>query len=161
MLLKANWLVHPKETGNARTAVSDKVLAMLCRHYAREKQHVMRFHHHAEHIRDAEIRRALLKIAAREAEHASSLGEKILALGGTLPEVMNIRYSQENTWSYLRSDLDEEHRCLEEVAEDKASLGDSFPDIADILERIELDAQRHREQLRKLFESDVMTPWAA
>lgn len=161
MLLNINWLAHPKEIGNARTAVSDKVLAILCRHYVREKQHVMRFTHHAEHIREPEIRRILLKIAAREAEHANWLAVKITALGGRPPEVMSIRYSSENVWSYLRSDLDEEHRCLEEVAEDRATLGDGFPDIAAILERIEVDAKKHRKELRALFENDAMTPWAA
>jgi len=161
MLLNVNWLAHPKAIGNGRTAVSDKVLAILCRHYVREKQHVMRFTHHAEHIREPKIRRTLLKIAAREAEHANWLAVKITALGGTLPEVMNVRYSPENTWSYLRSDVDEEHRCLAEVAEDKATLKEGFPDLAAVLERIEIDAKRHREELRALFESDALTPWAA
>jgi len=145
-----SFAVHPASNrtgGDAR----ERVLDVLCRRYVRETQHVIRFRQHAERITDDEIRRALLDMAAREARHVLAIEENIAALGGQLPPVIDIRCGQGDTWEYLRSDFDDERRCIGEINEEKVRIGTEFPQIIALLDRIESDAQKHREEIRRLF----------
>ena len=58
---------------------------------------------------------ALISIAAEEEKHADSIGAKIKDLGEKLPDVIPIHVAKEqNSWFYLRTDLEEEERCAEE-----------------------------------------------
>ena len=161
MPLNINELTRGKSNEATVDGARDNIVAILCRHYVRERQHVMRFRQHAERITDLNVRRTLLRIAESEAEHADWLAEKIFDYGGKLPTVIDVRCGRETAWAYLRSDLGEEHRCLEEIAQDKAALRAEFPEIAALLERIEIDARKHREEIRAFFANDTMTPWAA
>ena len=113
---------------------------MLCHRYVREKQHVMRFRQHAGRIADDQIRWALLRMAAKEADHVRVIEENIVGLGGTPPTVTAFYCSHDNPWEYLRSDLDDERRCIAEIAEDKLAIGAEFPALVALLDRIEADA---------------------
>jgi len=160
LLENTRFAVRPgsnRATGDAR----DQVLDILCRRYVRERQHVMRFRQHAERTADDEIRRALLRIAAKEAEHVLAIEENIVALGGQLPPVIDIHCSRDNTLESLRSDLDEERRCITEIAEDKLRIGAEFPAILTLLDRIAADAQKHSEEIRDLFSKKTRPLWAA
>lgn len=139
----------------------ERILAVLSRRYVRERQHVMRFCQHAERIADRPIRRALLSIAAKEEDHVRAIEANILKLGGELPTLVDFHCSSDNAWEYLRSDLDEERRCIEEIAEDKREIGGAFPAIIALLDRIEADASRHREQIRALLSNEARPLWAA
>ena len=121
----------------------------------------MRFRQHAERIADATIRRALLRIAAREAVYLRAIAENISNLGGKLPTVIDFHCSHDNAWEYLRSDLDEERRCIAEIEEDKLRIAGEFPGIIALLERIETDAKRHREEIRALLSDERRPLWAA
>ena len=61
----------------------------------------------------------------------------------------------------MRSDLDEERRCIAEIAEDKLTIEGEFPKIAALLEQIETDAKNHREEIRALLSNDSQPLWAA
>lgn len=138
-----------------------RALEVLGRRYVREKQHVMRFRQHAERIAYADIRRALLHIAAKEAVHLRALEESIVNLGGKLPAVIDFHCSHDNAWEYLRSDLDEERRCIAEIAEDRLRIDGEFPEIAALLVGIEADAKKHREEIRALLSNENRPLWAA
>jgi len=129
----------------------DTVIEVLSHRYVREKQHVMRFRQHAERINCPKTREALLRIAAKEDEHAKWLAAKIKTLGGELPTVIEVHCTNESTWDYLRSDLDDERRCVNEVEEEKLVIRSQFPDIVALLELIEDDAMKHREEIREML----------
>jgi rubrerythrin len=104
------------------------------------------------------FRAALLAIATKEEEHANWIAAKIKALGGELPSVIEVRCTNESNWDYLRSDLDDERRCVAEVEEDKLVIQSQFPDIVALLELIEEDAMKHREKIREMLWQSAPQP---
>lgn len=154
MTLKMNWLAEPHGGKSSAEAARERILEILGHHYVRESQHVMRFRQHAERIADPKIGAALRRIAAEEAEHVGWLEAKIVALGGELPGVVEVHSSHEHAWEYLRSDLDEERRCMAEIEDDKENLQSEFPDIVALLDRIESDAEKHWQEIRALLMGD-------
>ena len=161
MLLDNSRLAAHRGLNNCTDDARDSALEVLCHRYVREMQHVMRFRQHAERIADDTIRGALLRIAAREAVLLCAIAENIVNLGGKLPPVVDFHCSHDNAWEYLRSDLDEERRCIGEIEEDKLRIGAAFPEIAALLERIETDAKKHREEIRALLSDETRPLWAA
>ena len=151
MLLNMNWLAYPRGGNNSKDDARDRILEVLGHRYVRESQHVMRFRQHAERIADPKVRETLLRIAAKEAEHVRWIEERITAFGGELPTVVDFRCSHEDAWGYLRSDLDEERRCVAEIEDDKENLQSDFPDIVRLLNRIEADAEKNWQEIRALL----------
>lgn len=161
MLLDNTRSALHRGLNNCAEGARNIALDVLCHRYVREKQHVMRFRQQAERVAYDDIRRALLRIAAKEAVHLRAIEESIINLGGKLPTVIDFHCSHDNAWEYLRSDLDEERRCIAEIAEDKLTIEGEFPEIAALLERIETDAKNHREEIRALLSNDSQPLWAA
>ena len=161
MLLQNNELADHPASPSAMGAGRDRILDVLCHRYVREKQHVMRFRQHAERIIDNNIRRVLLRMAAKEAGHVESIAAYIVGFGGKLPTVLEFHCSRDNSWEYLRSDLDDERRCIAEIAEDKLKIGAEFPPLLTLLNRIEADAKKHREEIRALMSNQSRPLWAA
>ena len=152
---------HPRWTGSPDHG-RDLAIEVLSHRYVREKQHVMRFRQHAERMQCPKFREALLRIAAKEQEHAKWIAAKIKALGGELPPVIEVRCTNESNWDYLRSDLDDERRCVAEVEEDMLTIQSQFPDIVALLGLIEDDALKHREEIREMLrQSEPQTLWPA
>lgn len=125
----------------------------LLRHgYLREKQHAMRYRQHAERMRYTQFRAALVRLAQAEDRHAELIARQIEALGETPPEVIPVRVAREqNSWSYLRTDLDEELRCAGELEADLSPISAEFPAVAELLRRVERDGRRHRAELRDML----------
>ena len=139
------WFDSCAET---RTAV----LSVLRHRYVRESQHAMRYRQHAEKIHYPEFREALISIAAEEEKHAESIGAKIKELGETLPDVIPIQVAKEqNSWFYLRTDLEEEERCAEEWQADLPALSGEFPEVTVLLQRIDGDCKRHWLRFRAML----------
>ena len=140
----------------------DTAIEVLSHRYVREKQHGMRFRQHAERIKCPKTREALLRIAAKEDEHAKWIAAKIKTFGGEPPAVIEVHCTNESTWDYLRSDLDEERRCVDEVEEEKLVIQSQFPDIVALLELIEDDAMKHRDEIREMLrQNEPQTLWLA
>lgn len=134
------------------SAGRDAVLSVLRHRYVREKQHAMRYRQHAERMSYPQFRNALLSIAAEEELHAQWLAAKILDLGEKLPDVIPIRVPREqNSWFYLRTDLEEERRCCGELQNDLSAINDDFPETAALLKIIENDGKRHRAEIRDML----------
>jgi len=151
MTRNKNWLTDLCGAESSTVDARERILEILAHRYVRESQHVMRFRQHANRITDAKTRDALLAIAAQEATHVRWLEEKIVSLGGTLPMVVEVHSSHENAREYLRSDLDDERRCMAEIEDDKESLQSDFPDIVALLDRIESDAEKNWRAIRQLL----------
>ena len=128
------------------------VLNILRHRYVREKQHAMRYGQHAERMHYPQFHDALRSLAAEEENHAELIAAKIKDLGGKLPEVIPIHVAHEpNSWYYLRTDLEEEQRCAGELGADLPILRNEYPDIAELLDRIESEGKRHRAKIRDML----------
>jgi len=136
------------------------VLNVLCDCYVRETQHAMRYRQHAERIHHPEFRQELLNIVAEEQKHAESVGTYIERLGGRIPEVVPVHVPKEqNLWLYLRTDLEEEERCAEELSDDLLLVLDKSPEIARLLNQIDDDCKKHWVRIRAMLaNSDPLSP---
>ena len=136
----------------SRDTARGLVLEVLCHRYVRERQHAMRYVQHAEKMIYPQFRDALGRLAAEEEKHAKLIAAEIKKLGGKLPEVISIHVAHEpNSWYYLRTDLEEEQRCAGELEADLPTLRADYPDIAELLDRIESDGKRHRAKIRDML----------
>lgn len=162
MWLNKLWLAFLSSNEASQDEPRQRMVELLGRRYVRQKQHVMRLRQHAARIADAAIGATLAHMAAEAEPHVGSLADSIVKLGGTLPQVIDFHCSHESLWDYLRSDLDEERRCVAEIEDDKENLQSDFPEIVALLDRIEADALRHRQEIRALFlRREISLPWAA
>jgi hypothetical protein len=67
-----------------------------------------------------------------------------------------------NSWRYLLDDLEEERRCAAELETDRLAIAADHPDIGELLEHIDDDERRHRDEIRgMLMRSDPQALWAA
>ena len=140
--------------------LSTAVLNVLQHCYVRESQHAIRCRKHAERIHRPEFRQELLTIAAEEQAHAESLRAKIHDFGGDIPEVIPVHVANEqNLWAYLRTDLDEEERCVSELETDLLLVFYKSPEIARLLSQIDKDCKRHWVRIRAMLaDSDPLSP---
>ncbi len=147
---RSDWWGNWFDSGDKARAA---VLNVLRHRYVRESQNAMRCRQHAEKIHYPQFREALISIAAEEERHAESIGAKIKNLGEKLPDVIPIHVAKEqNSWFYPRTDLKEEQRCTGELKDDLPVLNrGEFPEIVELLERIDGDCKRHRAQLRDML----------
>lgn len=137
----------------------DVVLDLLRRRYVREKQHAMRYRQHAETTLP-QFRETLINLAAEEEKHAELIGAKMRDLGEDLPDVLPIHVAKEdNSWSYLRTDLEEEQRCTGELS-GLPVIRREFPEIVELLERLDTDSRSHRARLRDMLARSVPQPLA-
>jgi rubrerythrin len=151
---RADWTRHLFDIDQR---ARDSVLDLLRHRYVREKQHAMRYRQHAERIR-REFRDTLISMAVEEERHAASIGAKIIDLGEKLPDVIPIHVAQEaNSWSYLRTDLEEEQRCAGEMS-NLPDISGKFSEIAELLAGIDSDSERHRTMLRDMLARSVPQP---
>jgi rubrerythrin len=128
------------------------VLSILCHRYVMEKQNAVRYTEHAKRMQYPQFRDALARMAAEEENHADALAAKITSLGGRLPDVSPIYVGKEqNSWHYIKTDLEEEQRAADDLQAELAVVAAEFPDIAALLEGIARDGKRHRDQLRDML----------
>jgi rubrerythrin len=127
------------------------VLNILRYRYADEKQHAARLNQHAEKMRYPQFREALRRIAADESKHADWIAKKIEGLGGTLLAVTEVRSDQKNSWQYLLEDLEEERRCSADLEDDMLAIRSDYPDVDELLERIDEDERKHRDEIREML----------
>jgi hypothetical protein len=120
--------------------------------YIREKQQAMRYREHAQRMRYAQFREALIRMAQVQDDNATALAQKIEALGEALPDVPPVDVANKrNSWYYLSSDLEEEQRTAGELSGDLVAISAEFPEVAELLRRIENDGRKHRAELRDML----------
>ena len=128
-----------------------EVLKILQDRYADEMRHAQLYAQHAGKMQYPQFRERLMAIAADEARHAEWLADKITLFGGKLPSVPETPAAEKNSWQYLLGDVDEEKHCSEELIEQMQTLRDEMPDVAEMLERIYEDGEKHRAEIRDML----------
>jgi bacterioferritin (cytochrome b1) len=128
-----------------------RALEILTQRYVQKSQHAALFRQHAERMQYPQFRDKLLAVADDEAKHVEWLAEKIKLLGGRIPDVSRVRDTEKSSWQYLMEDLTAEQECAAGLIEQAQSLRDEVPSVADLLERIYQDGEKHRESLRQML----------
>jgi bacterioferritin (cytochrome b1) len=124
---------------------SPNAVDFLRQRYVEEMQRIERFKQHAEKMRYPQYREKFLQMAKEKSKHAERIGEKIVALGGRLPDVAERRSTDKNSWQSLSMALDEENRSADRLPEQLRSIESEHPDIAKFLQT---DFPRAREPSR-------------
>jgi bacterioferritin (cytochrome b1) len=124
---------------------------LLSRHYVEKSRHAALFRRHAERMQYPQFRDKLLAVAADESRHAERLAEKIVLLGGRVPDVPKVSDTEKTTWQCLMEDLAAEQEATAGLIQEAQSLRAELPGVADLLERIYEDDQKHRDILRQML----------
>lgn len=135
-----------------------RLLDSLCDAYRAEAGAVAQCTQHAHRMYYPHFRAELLRIAAEAQVHIPWLREKILALGGNLPQLSFTPTMGSNSWECLRLDLDAVQHSRINLLEWIHIAEHVAPEIAVGLRRIREETQKHREELRDmLMKSDPYT----
>jgi hypothetical protein len=136
--------------GNGEAAVD-----ILRRWYVEEMQQTDRFMQHAQKMHYPQFRDKLLDMGANKTKRARWIAEKIVTLGGKLPEVPELRSTDKNSWQYLLMDLEEENRYAERLTEQIWGNESDHADIIEFLQQIsEADKKDHAAIREMLMRSD-------
>jgi rubrerythrin len=109
-----------------------------------------------------QFRDALLRIAADESKHADWIAKKLNNLGESLPATLTTSTVEKNSWQYLLDDLEEERSCAADLETDMLTIECDYPDIAELLRRIDEEERKHRDEIREmLMRSDPQALWPA
>ena len=128
-----------------------KVIEILCQRYVDEMQRIERFNQYAEKMHYPQYRDKLLLMAQEKRHHAERIGEQLVALGGKLPDVAEIRPTEQNSWRSLSMALDEENRSADHLEEQLRSIQSEHADIVTFLQRISQAQQTHRVAIRDML----------
>jgi septin family protein len=128
---------------------------VLCQRYVAEMQRTQRFKQYAERMHYPHYREKFLQMAKDTNRHATRIGEKIIALGARLPDIVETRPTDENSWHSLSRALDEESRSAGRLEDQLRRIESEHPDIAELLQQIfQEQATQRREIQAMLMRSD-------
>jgi len=133
----------PDESANA--------VDFLRQRYVDEMQRLERFKQHAERMHYPQYREKFLEMAKEKRQHAERIGEKIVALGGILPDVAEGRSTDKNSWKLLLMALEDENRSADRLPEQLRRVGLEHPDIAKFLQQISREQENHRNEIREML----------
>ena len=138
---------------------ANQTLEILRQRYVDVVQRATLLKQHAEKMQYPQFRDRLLRIAMEKSKHAGWIAEKIVALGGKLPDVQERLATGENSWQRLRADLDEEDRTAGRLVQQLWSIESEHPDVDELLRRIHEEEKKQRAEIvGMLMRSD---PFAA
>jgi bacterioferritin len=128
-----------------------RLIELLSEEYCEEAQDVAQFTQHAQRMYYPQFRERLLRIASEEQAHVQWLREKILALGGQIPQFSFFPKAGKNSWECLLMDLEEEKRCCGDLLERMYAAEQADPGIAEGLGRMREEEKRHREEIMDML----------
>ena len=111
-------------------------IEVLRQRYVDELQGISQLTQHAHKMHYPQFCRKLLEIAADKRKHAEWIGERLIVLGANLPEVIERRSTGENSWQHLLTDLAEEKRRADRLAEQIWRIASDHPEVSQLLQRI-------------------------
>ena len=111
-------------------------IEVLRQRYVDELQGISQLTQHAHKMHYPQFCRKLLDIAADKSKHAGWIGERLIALGAKLPEVIERHSTGENSWQYLLTDLAEEKRSADRLPEQIWRIESDHPEVSQLLQRI-------------------------
>jgi len=127
------------------------VIEILRQRYVDEMQGISQLTQHADKMHYPQFRKKLLHIATDKSKHAEWIAEKIIALGGRLPEIAERRPTDENSWRYLQMDLAEENRNADRLPEQIWRIESDHPEISTLLQRIFEAEKKHRQEIADML----------
>jgi bacterioferritin (cytochrome b1) len=137
-----------------------EILALLSREYADKMKDARQYRLHAEQMRYNHFRAQLERIADEEEKHAQWLLDRIIALGGAIPQVTSEPEDARNTWEDLGLDLLEEKRHQWDLTDQLPIIERTDPATAEILRRIFEEESNHRTAItHMLMRSDPIADW--
>ena len=98
-----------------------------------------------------QFREKLVQISDEKTKYADRIAEAIVALGGKLPSVPELRSTDENSWQQLMIALDDENRSADHLAEQLRSIQSDIPDIVKLLQHISGQQKQHRGEVREML----------
>ena len=126
-------------------------IEILCERYVEELQQAARFKQYAERMHYPQYQRKLLQLSTEKETHAKWLAEKIVTLGGKLPDVTEPRSTADNSWQSLQLALVDENRSADHLTEQLRRLGLEHSDISTFLQEIAQQQRKHREEIREML----------
>ena len=151
MAFSKNWSEWRSRFLGSPPGGAHKALDILRQRYVEEMQAAGRFRQHAQEMQYPQFREKLLRIATEKSKHAEWIAEKIATLAGKLPEVTERRSTDENSWQYLLTDLEEENRYVDSLPEQIWRTESDHPDITAVLRRIYEEEKKYRGEIRDML----------
>lgn len=148
---ETNWSDRWRQFIGLSPSGYHEVAKILLDRYVEEMLHVERYTLYANRVHAPEERDRLLRIAADEARHGEWLAEKIRLLGGTLPSVPALPSEDRSGSQHLLADLNEEKHGSAELIEKMQTLRNELPELAEGLERIFEENEKHRAEIRAML----------
>jgi rubrerythrin len=137
-----------------------KLREILCQEYVEKAQNAVKFREYAAKMIYPQYRDKLLRIAHEEQEHVRWLLEKILALGGEVPQVSFTPRTGKNPWERLLAVLEKKTRHVPDRIERLLNAERIDPDIAQGLRRMRQEEETHRAEIKDmLMRSDPQAGW--
>lgn len=151
MAFSKNWSQRWRRFLDLGGEESPNAVDVLLQRYVDEVQRIERFKQHAEKMHYPQYRDKFLQMAKEKIQHAERIGEKIIALGGRLPDVAERRSTDENSWQSLAMALDEENRSADRLPEQLRSIESEHAEIGEFLQQISREQENHRGEIRNML----------
>jgi rubrerythrin len=137
-----------------------KLLEILRQEYVEKAQNAIKFTEYAANMTYPQFRDKLLSIAQEEQQHVLWLLEKILAVGGEVPQVSFTPRTGKNAWERLLTVLEKKKRHVPDRIERLLEAEHIDPGIAQGLRRMRQEEENHRAEIRDmLMRSDPQAGW--
>jgi rubrerythrin len=128
-----------------------KVIEILRERYVEEMQQVERFKQYARQMHYPQYQQKLLQLAMEKEKHAKWIAEKIVSLGGKLPDVREPNPTDDNSWRSLQLALNDENRSADHLSEQLRRLGLEHSDITVIFQEMIQEQKAHRDEIREML----------
>ena len=124
---------------------------VLRQRYVEEMQLTDQLKQYARRMHYPQYQEKLLQLAGEKGKHAQWIAEKIVALGGKLPDVPERPSTDENSWQSLLMALDDEIRSADRLPEQLRRIGLEHPDITKFLQDISHEQKKYRDEIREML----------
>ena len=137
-----------------------KLLEILGQEYVEKAQNAIKFTEYAATMTYPQFRDKLLRIAQEEQQHARWLLEKILALGGEVPQFSFTPRTGKNAWERLLTVLEKKKRHVPDRIERSLEAERIDLGIAQGLRQMRQEEETHRAEIQDmLMRSDPQAGW--
>lgn len=151
MITNKHWFEGWRRFFRTAPDQSSKAIEMLRPWYIEVTQQASLFKHHAQKMHYPQFEKSLLNMALGKNKRSKWIAEKIIMLGGKLPEVAEQRSVDENSWRSLLLVLEGENRTAEHLPEQIWSLESAHPDITQFLKQSYEEEKKYRTEIRRML----------
>lgn len=151
MINSQRWFESLRHFFKTSPDQSSGAIEMLRRWYIEVTQQASLFKHHAQKMHYPQFKKSLLNMALGKNKRSKWIAEKIIMLGGKLPEVAEQRSVDENSWRSLLLVLEGENRTAEHLPEQIWSLESAHPDITQFLQQSYEEEKKYRTEIRRML----------